>query len=41
MRQISVGVFTGSTWVHILYYAGMILCGVAFTTLRLRALFLR
>ncbi len=41
MRQISVGVFTGSTWVHLLYYAGMILCGVAFTTLRLRALFLR
>ncbi|GAB3280967.1 ABC transporter permease [Sinomonas notoginsengisoli] len=41
MRQISIGVFTSATWLHLVYYAVMILVGVAFTTGRLRALFLR
>jgi lipooligosaccharide transport system permease protein len=41
MRQISIGVFTPTLGAHLLYFTGMILCGVAFTTLRLRSLFLR
>ncbi|MDQ4490243.1 ABC transporter permease [Sinomonas sp. ASV486] len=41
MRQISIGVFSPATWVHLLYYAAMILVGVSFTTRRLRSLFLR
>ena len=41
MRQISIGAFSPATWVHLLYYAVMILVGVSFTTRRLRALFLR
>lgn len=41
MRQISIGVFTPATWVHLLYYLAMILVGVSFTTRRLRTLFLR
>jgi lipooligosaccharide transport system permease protein len=41
MRQISIGVFTSATGVHLLYYAVMILVGISFTTRRLRSLFLR
>ena len=41
MRQISIGAFTPATWIHVGYYAVMILVGVAFTTRRLRSLFLR
>ncbi|WP_077490349.1 ABC transporter permease [Sinomonas mesophila] len=41
MRQISIGAFTPATWIHVGYYAAMILVGVAFTTRRLRSLFLR
>ncbi|OMH31448.1 ABC transporter permease [Tersicoccus sp. Bi-70] len=41
MRQISVGVFTGATALHLLYYVVMILIGLTLTTSRLRALFLK
>ena len=41
MRQLSVGIFTSMTWVHCLYFVGMSLIGLAFTTVRLRKLFLR
>ena len=41
MRQLSIGVFTGATWLHLGYFVVMSVAGVAFCTLRLRALFLR
>ncbi len=41
LRQISAGVFTAATGVHVLYYAAMIAIGVVLTTGRLRALFLK
>ncbi len=41
MRQLSVGHFDALTWVHSLYFVGMTLLGLALTTVRLRALFLR
>lgn len=41
LRQISVGVFTPATAVHIGYYLVMIVLGVALTTGRLRRLFLK
>ncbi|TDK26740.1 ABC transporter [Arthrobacter crusticola] len=41
LRQISAGVFTAATGVHVLYYAAMIVIGVVLTTGRLRALFLK
>ncbi|GAB4098999.1 ABC transporter permease [Sinomonas halotolerans] len=41
MRQISIGVFTPATALHVGYYLLMIAIGVAFTTRRLRSLFLR
>ncbi|MCH6471263.1 ABC transporter permease [Sinomonas terrae] len=41
MREISTGAFSVLTLVHLLYYVVMILLGLAFTTRRLRALFLR
>ncbi|MDQ7992133.1 MAG: ABC transporter permease [Propionicimonas sp.] len=41
MRQLSVGHFEASTWVHIGYFVAMSLVGIGFTTRRLRALFLR
>ncbi|WP_066642907.1 ABC transporter permease [Serinicoccus hydrothermalis] len=41
MRQLSVGHFDASTWVHVLYFVGMTVLGLALTTLRLRRLFLR
>mgnify|MGYP000585510121 CR=1 FL=1 len=41
MRQLSIGVFTDATWVHLAYFVVMSVAGVAFCTLRLRALFLR
>jgi lipooligosaccharide transport system permease protein len=41
MREISIGVFSAATWIHLAYYVVMILIGLAFTTRRLRALFLR
>ncbi|KHL02211.1 ABC transporter permease [Sinomonas humi] len=41
MREISTGAFSVLTLVHLLYYLVMILVGLAFTTRRLRALFLR
>jgi lipooligosaccharide transport system permease protein len=41
LRQISVGVFTPATVLHIGYYLGMIVLGVLLTTGRLRALFLK
>jgi lipooligosaccharide transport system permease protein len=41
MRQLSVGHFDASTAVHIGYFVVMSALGVAFTTRRLRALFLR
>jgi lipooligosaccharide transport system permease protein len=41
MREISIGVFSAATWIHLAYYVVMILVGLAFTTRRLRALFLR
>jgi lipooligosaccharide transport system permease protein len=41
LRQISAGVFTAATGVHVLYYAAMIVVGVVLTTGRLRALFLK
>ncbi len=41
MRQLSVGHFEASTWVHVGYFLVMSVLGVAFTTRRLRSLFLR
>lgn len=41
MRQLSVGVFTPFTAVHVLYFVVMIVLGLLFTSHRLRALFLR
>lgn len=41
MRQLSVGHFDPSTWVHLGYFLVMSVLGVAFTTRRLRSLFLR
>ncbi|PKQ31996.1 MAG: ABC transporter [Actinobacteria bacterium HGW-Actinobacteria-2] len=41
MRQLSVGVFDGSSGVHLGYFLIMSVLGVAFTTRRLRSLFLR
>jgi len=41
MRQLSVGHFEGSTFVHLGYFAVMSVAGVGFTTRRLRSLFLR
>ena len=41
MRQLSVGHFEGSTAVHVTYFVVMSLAGIAFTTRRLRSLFLR
>jgi lipooligosaccharide transport system permease protein len=41
LRQISVGVFTPATAVHIGYYLLMIALGVLLTTSRLRRLFLK
>lgn len=41
LRQISVGVFTPATAIHIGYYLVMILLGVTLTTGRLRKLFLK
>lgn len=40
LRQLSVGVFSPATAVHILYYLVMILVGMVLTTRRLRQLFL-
>ena len=41
MRQLSVGHFEGSTWVHLSYFLAMSVLGIGFTTRRLRSLFLR
>jgi lipooligosaccharide transport system permease protein len=41
LRQLSAGVFTPATLIHILYYAAMIVVGVVLTTGRLRKLFLK
>lgn len=41
MRQLSVGVFSAGTLGHLLYFGVMSVAGVAFCTVRLRALFLR
>ncbi|WP_138443245.1 ABC transporter permease [Sinomonas susongensis] len=41
MREISTGAFSLVTLLHLLYYVVMVLVGLAFTTRRLRALFLR
>jgi lipooligosaccharide transport system permease protein len=41
MRQLSVGVFDGSSGIHLGYFLVMSVLGVAFTTRRLRSLFLR
>ncbi len=41
MRQLGVGYFDSSTWVHATYFVGMTAIGLWVTTLRLRALFLR
>ncbi|MHA7263622.1 ABC transporter permease [Arthrobacter sp. TMN-37] len=41
LRQLSAGMFTAATAVHVLYYAVMIVLGVVLTTGRLRALFLK
>ncbi len=41
MRQLSVGHFEASTAVHLGYFVVMSAAGIAFTTRRLRALFLR
>jgi lipooligosaccharide transport system permease protein len=40
MRQLSAGVFSAATAVHVLYYLVMILLGLLLTTGRLRKLFL-
>ncbi|WBL19035.1 ABC transporter permease [Citricoccus sp. NR2] len=41
MRQLSVGAFSGVTFIHLGYFVVMITVGIWFTTHRLRALFLR
>jgi lipooligosaccharide transport system permease protein len=41
MRQLSVGHFEASTWLHLGYFLVMSVAGVGFTTRRLRSLFLR
>ena len=41
MRQLSVGHFEASTAVHLTYFVGLSVLGIAFTTRRLRSLFLR
>ncbi|MEA4945557.1 MAG: ABC transporter permease [Propionicimonas sp.] len=41
MRQLSIGHFEASTWLHLGYFLVMSVAGIAFTTRRLRALFLR
>ena len=41
LRQLGAGVFTVWTGVHVLYFAVMICGGLVFTSLRLKALFLR
>lgn len=41
LREISAGIFTPDTGVHILYYLVMIALGIVLTTARLRKLFLR
>jgi lipooligosaccharide transport system permease protein len=41
MRQLSVGHFEGSTALHLGYFVVMSVLGIAFTTRRLRSLFLR
>ena len=41
MRQLSVGHFEGSTALHLSYFVVMSVVGIAFTTRRLRSLFLR
>ncbi|GAB3535538.1 ABC transporter permease [Arthrobacter tecti] len=41
LRQISVGIFTPATAIHITYYLVMILIGMVLTTTRLRKLFLK
>lgn len=41
MRDLSVGYFEPGTWVHLTYFLVMSVAGIAFTTRRLRALFLR
>lgn len=41
MRQLSVGHFEASTWLHLGYFLVMSVAGIGFTTRRLRSLFLR
>lgn len=41
LRQLSVGIFTPATLVHVSYFLVMIALGILLTTLRLRKLFLR
>ncbi|MGV8908461.1 MAG: ABC transporter permease [Propionicimonas sp.] len=41
MRQLSVGHFEASTWLHLGYFVIMSVAGLGFTTRRLRSLFLR
>jgi lipooligosaccharide transport system permease protein len=41
MRQLSVGVFDGSSAIHLSYFVALSMLGIAFTTRRLRSLFLR
>lgn len=41
LRQISVGVFTPATGVHVVYFVVMIVLGLLLTTARLRTLFLK
>jgi len=41
MRQLSVGHFEASTAVHLGYFVVLSALGIAFTTRRLRSLFLR
>jgi len=41
MRQLSVGHFEASTAIHLTYFVALSVLGIAFTTRRLRSLFLR
>lgn len=41
LRQLSVGIFTPATAIHVTYYLVMILVGMVLTTMRLRKLFLK
>ncbi len=41
LRQLSVGAFTAGTLVHVLYFVVMVVGGMLFASLRLKALFLR